>query len=90
MTLVALAEAALIAILIIAFTGLIRSQQRSHARREDQLLNQLLHAVGKPWQEAPADTARSDELREKIEQSRADREEFERTIWVNPEQRPVT
>lgn len=37
---------------------LLRWQQRSHARREDQLLNQLLHLAGKPWESAPADSAR--------------------------------
>lgn len=33
---------------------LLVSQQRAHARREDLLVNELLHAVGKPWLEAPA------------------------------------
>lgn len=32
-----------------------RSQQRDHARREDLLVNQLLHAAGKPWQGSPAE-----------------------------------
>lgn len=51
---VALAEAAILTVVIVSFTSLLRSKDRSHARREDLLLNQLLHAVDKPWQEAPA------------------------------------
>lgn len=46
----------LVLVLVVSFgAGLIRSQQRAHARREDLLLNQLLNAVGKPWLPAPAD-----------------------------------
>ena len=30
-------------------------QQRSHARREDALLDRLLHATGKTWTPPPAD-----------------------------------
>lgn len=55
MTVVALALVAALAATVIALGGLLRSQARTHARREDLLLNQLLHAVGNPWQPAPAD-----------------------------------
>jgi len=54
MILVALAEAAAIALTVIVFAGLLRSQARSHARREDLLVNQLCNVVGRPWQQAPA------------------------------------
>lgn len=39
-----------------AFTRVLASQQRSHARERDLLVNQLLHATGNAWQPAPADT----------------------------------
>lgn len=56
MTIVALALVACITILVVAFTGLLRSERRSSARERDLLLNQLLNLAGKPWQPAPADT----------------------------------
>lgn len=52
----ALAELGLIALTILASASFHRSQTRAHARREDLLLNQLLHTAGRPWQPAPADT----------------------------------
>lgn len=52
---VCLALTAAIAVVASALAGLLRSQQRSHARERDLLLNQLLHLAGKPWQPAPAD-----------------------------------
>jgi hypothetical protein len=50
-----------VALITVALTvslcaGLLRSQQRAAARREDLLLNQLLHLAGRPWQPSPADT----------------------------------
>lgn len=51
---VALAQAAAIAVVAVTFAALLRSRDRAHARKEDLLLNQLLHAIDKPWQEAPA------------------------------------
>lgn len=55
--------------------------QRQHARREDLLLNQLLHATGKPWNEAPAATAARD---------RDDAEERAHVRFIaSPEQLPV-
>ncbi len=55
MTVVALALVVCLAATVICGAGLVRSQSRAHARREDLLLNQLLHAVGKPWTPAPAE-----------------------------------
>lgn len=55
MTIVALALVAVLAVTVVAFVGLLRSERRAHARERDLLLNQLLHAIGKPWQPAPAD-----------------------------------
>lgn len=52
---VALAEAAALTVTVVAFAGLLRAQQRAHVRREDLLVNQLLHAAGKPWTPPPAD-----------------------------------
>lgn len=49
------ALAGTLGVAVVAFASLLRGQQRAHARREDLLLNQLLHATGKPWQPAPAD-----------------------------------
>lgn len=50
---VALAEAGVIVLLVsLGFTH-VRVLERRHGRREDQLLNQLLHVVGRPWVEAP-------------------------------------
>lgn len=59
MTWVALAALAGWAATVIALAGLLRSQARGHARREDLVLNQLLHAVGKAWQPSPASEARA-------------------------------
>ncbi len=54
---IALAELGVIVLTIFAAASLVRSLTRAHARREDLLLNQALHAAGRPWQPAPADTA---------------------------------
>lgn len=35
---------------------LLVSQQRAHARREDLLVNQLMHLAGKTWSPAPAES----------------------------------
>ena len=51
---IALAEAAAIALIVSILAGLLRSQQRAHARRDDLLLNQMMNLAGKPWQPAPA------------------------------------
>lgn len=77
MVYVALAEAAAIVTMVSVFGGLLRSQQRTHARREDLLLNQLLHAAGKTWQPPPT-------LPEPEPQ-----EPTARTWTATPEQMPV-
>lgn len=58
---IALALVVLAIVQALAFAGIVARQSRAHARREDLLLNQLLHAVGKPWQEAPASHVEPDE-----------------------------
>lgn len=64
------------AVLCIVFARLLGSQQRAHARREDLLTNQLLHAAGRAWMPAPADA-----------QSEAT---VDRSAWVtSPEQQPL-
>ena len=52
---VALAELVLLALVMYGSWAALRSQSRTHARREDLLLNQALHAAGKPWTPAPID-----------------------------------
>ena len=81
MVYVALAEAAALVVCVVVFAGLIRSMQRSHARREDLLLNQMLNMAGKPWQPAPA-AVDLDEHRQRIEEAR----EARRAWTTNPEQ----
>jgi hypothetical protein len=58
----ALAELGVIILTIFASAHLARSQSRAHARREDLLLNQVLHAAGRPWQPAPADTQPKEQI----------------------------
>lgn len=84
MTYLALAELGVLLVTISAFAGLLRAQQRAHARREDLLLNQLLHAVGKPWQPAPETEASW----ERAEQTLRDRETREVRFTPSPEQFP--
>lgn len=55
MTYVALLLAASLGTTVVVGSQLLRAMQRQHARERDILTNQLLHAVGKPWQPAPAD-----------------------------------
>ncbi len=56
---VALALAAVLAVTVLAFAGLLRSQSRGHARREDLLVNQLCALAGRPWSTPPAQEAAS-------------------------------
>lgn len=56
MTYLALAQTGLLAAVVTAFASLLRAQQRAHNRREDLLINQLLHATGKTWTPPPAAT----------------------------------
>jgi hypothetical protein len=60
---------------------------RQHARERDLLTNKLLHAVGRPWQEAPAQTAENELARLEAELRELD---GERAVWISPEQRPVS
>lgn len=64
--LVSLTAIGVLLLVIVTLVGLLRSQQRAHARREDLLVNQLLHAVGKDWQPAPADEPREREPRARM------------------------
>lgn len=52
---VALASLIALAGTVVVFAGLLRSQARAHARREDLLVNQLCALAGRPWQAPPAD-----------------------------------
>ena len=52
---VALVEAAALVVLVYAFSGVLRSVLRSNARREDALIDRMLHVSGNPWNLAPAD-----------------------------------
>lgn len=52
---VALVEAAALIVLVSLFSGILRSVLRSNARREDALIDRMLHVSGNPWNLAPAD-----------------------------------
>lgn len=54
MLFVAVAAIGALPLTALVFAGLLRSQARAHARREDLLVNQLCALAGKPWQPAPA------------------------------------
>ena len=58
MLIVALALVGVLAATVVCFANLMRSQQRSHARREDLLVAQLLHAAGNPWRTPPIEVDR--------------------------------
>lgn len=51
---VAILELVLLAVVTMSFLSIL-SQNRSHGRREDFLLDKALHAAGRPWTLAPAD-----------------------------------
>jgi hypothetical protein len=55
-TYVALALVVLLATVLSIFTGLLTKQHRAHTRREDLLVNQVLHLAGKTWTPPPAET----------------------------------
>ena len=79
MTTVALALAALAIVQALAFTGIVARQSRAHARREDLLVNQILHLSGRTWQPAPA-----------AEKPAATEKQLERRAFTQtPEQLPV-
>lgn len=51
----AVVQAVASAAVILGVLSLTRSQQRSHARREDALIDRLLHVTGNTWTPPPAD-----------------------------------
>lgn len=51
---VVLALVASNAVTVAAFANLLRVERRQSARERELLVNQLLHAVDRPWQPAPA------------------------------------
>lgn len=78
MTTVAVAEAVLIAVLLVLLAVALRTLgqvTRQHARKEDLMLNQILHATGNTWQPPPADTRDRYEIPEPVE-----------TLYASPEQ----
>lgn len=85
MTYLAVGELAVLVLTVLAFTNLLRGQQRAHARREDLLVNQLLHAAGKTWQPSPE----SEAWRKRQEEAQDDRREYEVRFTASPEQLPV-
>jgi hypothetical protein len=52
---VCLALLAVLAATIATFAGLLTRAQRAHSRREDLLINQILHLSGRTWTPPPAD-----------------------------------
>jgi len=58
---VALAEAVVLVVVVLAFAGLLRSLIRSHTRERDRLLDKMMHLAGKTWTPAPADEQPVDE-----------------------------
>lgn len=50
-----------LAILTLAFLRVLRAERREHRNETALLVNQLLHAVGKPWQEPPASSRNGDD-----------------------------
>ncbi|MBA3381738.1 MAG: hypothetical protein H0T97_07730 [Actinobacteria bacterium] len=59
MLLVAVASAATTGVVAITLGNLHRAAIRQHAREREQLINQICHLSGRPWQEAPADEPRT-------------------------------
>lgn len=55
---VCLALVGLLGVVVIVFGQLLRIERRQSARERDLLVNQLLHAVDRPWQQAPAEIER--------------------------------
>lgn len=80
MVLVALGEAAAFVAVVSILARLLVSQQRAHNRREDLLLNQLLHATGHTWQEPPVAESRRN----------GSSDDLQRGQWTtSPEQFPL-
>jgi hypothetical protein len=54
-TLVALALVAALIVVCVSFVGALERQRRAHARREELLVNQVMHLSGKSWTPPPAE-----------------------------------
>lgn len=55
MTVVCIALVLALVAVTLAFVSFLTRQQRAHARREDLLVNQILHLSGRTWTPPPAD-----------------------------------
>lgn len=64
---------------IVGLGSLLRSVQRAAARREDLLVNQILHLSGRTWTPPPADEWRAPR----------DDEPLVRVWTASPEQQPI-
>lgn len=82
MVYVCLAEAAVLAVVVITFASVLRWQARDSARRELLHVNQLLHAAGHAWQPAPADLPAPSVWGDELEPE-------PRSWTATPEQEPV-
>lgn len=80
---VAIVEAVALVAVVSVFARALLSLQRQQARREDLLIAQLLHATGNAWTPPPID-----EWQAKLERSREERRDYERSWTPTPEQRP--
>jgi hypothetical protein len=52
---VALAEAVVLALTVVGFLGLLRSLTSQQAQERKLLMNQVFHAVSKPWAMPPSE-----------------------------------
>lgn len=77
---VAIVEAVALVVTVATFVRAFAGLQRQHARREDLLIAQLLHATGNAWTPPPIDEWRRDA-------APVDREK--RTWTPTPEQHPT-
>lgn len=55
MTLVCITLVIALVAVTATLTGLLAREQRAHSRREDLLINQILHLSGRTWTPPPAD-----------------------------------
>lgn len=58
---VALTALAVLAVVVLAFAGLLRGVNRQHAREREQLLARLMHLAGRTWEPPPSDQYRPPE-----------------------------
>ena len=78
---VAIVEAVALVVLVAMFVRAFAGLQRQHARREDLLIAQLLHATGNAWTPPPIDEWRREAAADRVPESR--------TWTPTPEQRPT-